>query len=119
MDDSYTRPTPSDEDLSKPLWKYVSKYDKTSEGGGGGGGNITWKCNFCGQTKKSSYTGVRAHLLQLPGNGIGLCTNVTSKDIAQMQKLEDEAKERAKMKAPKKVHLPPSSNISQWNPLRF
>jgi len=86
MNDSATPSPPSGENLSKPLWKYVSKFNKISEGGGGGGGNFNWKCNFCGQMKKGSYIRVRAHLLKLPRFGIGLCTKVTSKDISQMQK---------------------------------
>jgi len=46
--------------------------------------------------KRSSYIRVRAHLLRLTANGIASCTKVTSKDIAQMKKLVDEAKEGAK-----------------------
>uniref|UniRef100_A0A5B7AFB0 BED-type domain-containing protein n=1 Tax=Davidia involucrata TaxID=16924 RepID=A0A5B7AFB0_DAVIN len=93
-----------DEDINKPLWKYVAKFDKLSDGGG----NISWQCNFCHQVKKSSYTRVRAHLLRLPGQGIVACSKVTTKDILEMQKLEDEVKLRLKSNALKKVPLPHS-----------
>lgn len=94
--------TSIDDEISKPLWKYVTKYDRINEGGG----NISWQCNFCHQQKNSSYTKVRAHLLKLSGFGIGACKNVTTKDISEMQKLDDEAKIMMKNNEPKRVPLP-------------
>ena len=55
--------------------------------------------------EKSCYIRVRAHLLKLPGYALGSCTKVTSKEIAQMPKLEDEAKERAKCERTKESSL--------------
>ena len=97
------------EDDSKSLWQYVIKIKKLSDGGG----NFSWQCNFCHVIKKSSYTRVRAHLLKIVGQGIGSCLKVTPKDIADMQRLEDEAKTQMERKAPKNVLLPiASSSIS-------
>jgi hypothetical protein len=107
--DATTNVDSNEEDASKPLWKYVTKHGKIN----GGGGNMLWQCNFCNRTHKSSYTRVRAHLLKLPGQGIGVCKKVTIKDISEMQKLEDEAKERARENAPKKVPLPRSSDNTE------
>ena len=97
----------NEEDINKPLWKYVTKFEKINEGGG----NIIWQCNFCNQIKKSSYTRVKAHLLKLPGCGIAACSRVTTKDISEMQKLEEEVQLRMKANAPKKVPLP-VANVS-------
>lgn len=106
MDSSRSNPSPSNEaDNLPPLWKYVTRFDKLADGGG----NITWQCNFCNASKKSSYTRVRAHLLKLPGHGIGACSKVTAQDLATMKKAEDEAKENKAKNAPKKVPLPPPS----------
>ena len=56
---------------------------------------------------------MRAHLLKIIGQGIGPCLKVTPKDIADMQRLEDEAKIQMERKAPKNVPLPmASSSIS-------
>ena len=96
---------PNAEDLNKPMWKYVTRYEKPGEAGG----NVSWQCNFCNKVAKSSYTWVRAHLLKIAGAGIGACPKVTMKDISEMQKLEEEAKYRLQQHAPKKVPLPPQS----------
>ena len=51
--------------------------------------------------------------LKIVGQGIGPCLKVTPKDIADMQRLEDEAKTQMERKAPKNVSLPmASSSIS-------
>ncbi|XP_038891577.1 uncharacterized protein LOC120080967 [Benincasa hispida] len=95
------------DDDTKPLWQYVTKNERLNEGRG----NISWQCNFCQENKKGSYTRVRAHLLKLSGFGIGICKKITHKDLAEMQKLEDEAKTRIARNAPKQVPLPPSRHI--------
>jgi hypothetical protein len=40
------------------LWTYVTKIKKSS----GGGGNISFKCNYCQEIYKGSYSRVKAHL---------------------------------------------------------
>ena len=70
---------------------------------------MSWQCNFCHQTKKSSYTRVRAHLIHEPGHAVAFCPKVKSSDIAEMKRLEDECKERLRKNAPKKVPLPASN----------
>ncbi|XP_077230410.1 uncharacterized protein LOC143863586 [Tasmannia lanceolata] len=96
----------TDEDLSKPLWKHVSRFDKDPKGGG----NVRWQCNFCSKSFSSSYTRVRAHLLKIAGQGIGPCSKVKASDLLAMQRFEEECKEIMKQNAPKKVPLPPSSS---------
>ena len=96
----------SDEELSKPLWKYVTKYDKSD--GGAGGGNTRWQCNFCMKVHKSSYTRVKAHLLKIKGAGIGVCLKVIETNFSEMQKLDSEVKDRIRNTT---VPLPPFTSI--------
>ena len=63
------------EDLTKPLWRYVTRSDEMTTDCGGGV-NMHWLCNFCMKTYISSYTRVKAHLLKQKGAGIGVCNNV-------------------------------------------
>lgn len=93
------------EDESKPLWKYVTKHHKLSDGGG----NFSWQCNFCHAMKKSSYTRVRAHVLKIKGQGVGVCPQVTLKDVADMQILEDEVNAQFERKVTTVASLPPST----------
>ena len=51
----------SSETVSAPLWKYVTKLEKTSVGVG----NVAFRCNYCEKTFKGSYSRVKAHLLKL------------------------------------------------------
>lgn len=91
--DTSLLPLPSNEvDTNHPLWNYVTVVEKKSDGGG----NVTWQCNFCKVIKKGSYTRVKGHLLNFPSAGIRPCEKVTSKDVATMQRLEDNAKGRNK-----------------------
>lgn len=46
-----------------PLWAYVTKLEKLA----GAGGCWNFKCNLCGETRKGSYSRVRAHLLGIKG----------------------------------------------------
>ena len=94
-----------EEDAHNPLWRYVTKQQKL----GDGGGNMSWQCNFCHQTKKSSYTRVRAHLIHEPGHAVAFCPKVKSSDIAEMKRLEEECNEKLRNRAPKKVPLPTSN----------
>ncbi|KAF9607737.1 hypothetical protein IFM89_000084 [Coptis chinensis] len=85
----------SDEELKRnPLWKYVTRLDRLSDGGG----NTSWQCNFCNKPKKSSYTRVRADLLKLGGTGIAICPKVSTSDLSEMQILDDEVKLEASRK---------------------
>ena len=84
----------------------MTKIKKLSDGGV----NFSWQCNFCHVINKSSYTRVRAHLLKIVGQGIGPCLKVTPNDIADMQRLEDEAKTQMERKAPKNVPLSMTSS---------
>lgn len=95
------------EDDTKLLWQHATKNERLN----GGGGNIAWQWNFCQEHRKGSYTRVGAHLLKLGGYGIGVCKKATSKDLAKMQKLEDEAKAQILKNAPKQVPLPPSQHM--------
>ena len=96
---------PIEEDAYQPLWRYVTKHQKL----GDGWGNVSWQCHFCHQTKKSSYTRVRAHLIHEPGHVVVFCPKVKSSDIAEMKRLEDECNERLGENALKKVPLPTSN----------
>ena len=58
------------------MWNYVTKLDKRGEVGG------TWnfKCNFYGESRNESYSRVKAHLLQVKGQGIAICKKVARQD---------------------------------------
>jgi len=73
------------EDETKPLWRYVSKLRKISSGG-----NNIIKCNLCDFLFNGSYTRVRAHLLQLKGEGVRSCPKVSSSKIVELKKLDNE-----------------------------
>ena len=62
--DKYANSLLSENDTQCPLWRFVTKLDKAS----GSGGNINFKCNYCGDTFKGSYSRVKSHLLKLHGN---------------------------------------------------
>ena len=66
------------EDETKPLWRHVSKLRKTS-----GGGNNLIKCSLCDFSFNGSYTRVRAHLLQLKGEGVRSCPKVSSSKLVE------------------------------------
>ena len=84
------------EDEKKLSWQYVTKHERFC----GVGGNCAWQLNFCQERRKGSYTRVWTHLLEMVGFGIGVC-KVTPKDLADMQRLEEEAKVRVANNAPK------------------
>lgn len=62
MSDGFSPSQPNEAGLSNSLWNYVTRLDKISDAGG----NMMWQCKFYGVTKKSSYTRVRGHFLNLP-----------------------------------------------------
>ena len=41
------------------------------------GGTWNFKCNFCGESRNGIYSRVKAHLLQVKGQGIVICKKVT------------------------------------------
>lgn len=69
-----------DNDPKKPLWRFVERLDDCNKDGG----NVRWKCKFCNQECRSSYTRVRAHLLSIPKQGIGACKKVTKNSVLEM-----------------------------------
>ncbi|PWA67780.1 HAT dimerization domain, Ribonuclease H-like domain protein [Artemisia annua] len=90
-----------------PLWSYVTKLEKQ----GVSGGCWQFKCNVCKDTRKGSYSRVRAHLLGLKGFGISICKSATAAQKLEMKQLEEayEAK-KAESKA-KEVALPCEAGI--------
>jgi len=52
----------------------------------GGGENNIIKCSLC-----DFYTRVRAHLLQLKGEGVRSCPKVSSSKLVDFKKLDNEA----------------------------
>jgi len=59
----------SSNDDNTPLWKYATKFGKTPRGGG----NWEWKCHFCYEIYKSSYSTVKGHLKKILLFGIKPC----------------------------------------------
>ena len=55
---------------------------------------------------------MRAHLLKIPGQGLGVCQKVTVEDLVELRKLDAEAEKLKEQAIPKKVPLPPSSVIN-------
>ena len=99
----------SSETVGAPLWKYVTKLEKTSVGGG----NVAFRCNYCEKTFKGSYSRVKAHLLKLSNFGIQPCAKVGDEYQNEMQKLEDAYEESTRrLKKPKLVSLPTDSPTS-------
>ncbi|KAL2900260.1 putative ATP-dependent RNA helicase DDX43 [Bienertia sinuspersici] len=97
-----------------PLWKYTDCGNTID-----GGGNRKWICNFCDKKVTSSYSKLKAHLLQIRGKGVGICEKVTDDIKEQMQKEEEEAenkrlnaKEEAQLKSDY-LSLPSESDLKQ------
>ncbi|KAK2665794.1 hypothetical protein Ddye_004368 [Dipteronia dyeriana] len=68
--------------VQAPLWKYVTKIDKV----GKGGGNVSFRCNFCMNVYKGSYSRVKKHLMKVRGTEIASCSRVTNANLLEMQK---------------------------------
>jgi len=49
------------------------------------------KCNLCDFSFNGSYTRVRAHLLQLKGEGVRSCPKVSSSKHVEFKKLDNES----------------------------
>jgi hypothetical protein len=67
-------------DIRAPLWDHVLiiKRAETS-------GNTRWKCKYCNYNGFSSYTRVKAHLLQIKSKGVALCAKVTFEQLTEMR----------------------------------
>ncbi|KAG8372495.1 hypothetical protein BUALT_Bualt12G0072000 [Buddleja alternifolia] len=91
-----------------PLWQFVTKLGKSSEGGG----NQNFTCNLCNVSYKGSYSRVKAHLLKLVGSGIKSCPKVTVGKITEMSKLEGEAIKRRECIKSKMAPFPHSMSSS-------
>uniref|UniRef100_A0A2N9ER30 BED-type domain-containing protein n=1 Tax=Fagus sylvatica TaxID=28930 RepID=A0A2N9ER30_FAGSY len=89
-------------DGNAPLWTYVTKIEKSS----GGGGNMSFKCNYCQEIYKGSYSRVKAHLLRIANVGIKGCPKVTAEHKLEMQKLQDAANQK-KISKESTIPLPP------------
>ncbi|XP_050379561.1 uncharacterized protein LOC126796890 [Argentina anserina] len=103
-----------EENLSAPLWKYVTK-DIVVDADGvarAGGGNVTFTCSFCEKRFNGSHSRVEAHFLKIPRKGIKPCTKVTQAKMQEMQQLLDWCAQQLRERAPNKVPLPPSSSFS-------
>jgi len=74
------------ENETKYLWRYVSKLRKTF-----GGGNNMIKYSLCDFSFNRSYTRVRAHLLQLMGEGVRSYRKVSSLKLVEFKILDNKA----------------------------
>ncbi|KAL7233939.1 hypothetical protein ACSBR1_017527 [Camellia fascicularis] len=73
----------------KPLWNHVKILSIPL----GGGVNICWSCNYYNQKVTSSYSKVKAHLLQLPNYGVEAC-KATKDDVFETLKKEHEVAQK-------------------------
>ena len=94
------------EDETKSLWRYVSKLRKSPIGGG----NNMIKCRLCDFSFNGSYTRVRAHLLQIKGEGVRSCPKVSLSKLFELKKLDNQATLKIKMSKKRNVPLPPVSD---------
>ena len=84
------------------MWRYVLKLRETP----GGGGNNMIKYSLCDFSFHGSYTRVRAHLLQIQGEGVRSCPKVSSSKLIEFKKLDNEATLKIEISKKKKVPLP-------------
>ena len=98
-------------DIKAPLWDHVTILERPKAGGG----NASWRCNYCGLEKCTSYTRVEAHLLQKSGKGIGKCPKVTYEMLSQMRMDVERCQELVERAKQRTVSLPvaPSVNNSK------
>jgi hypothetical protein len=94
---------------STPLWQYVTRVVERSENGG----NVKFTCNFCRATFSGSYFRVKAHLLQISGHGVRICSKMTNEEVVRLKRLQDETEARAKTLVPKQVPLPSASSLNR------
>jgi len=98
----------SEVDLKTILWSHVEILDR----GDATGGNVKWRCKFCSQISTSSYSRVKAHLLKISNQGIGLCKEVTVPILAQLKDEVNRAAAELERRKPKKVSLPHTASSS-------
>jgi hypothetical protein len=88
-----------------PLWAHVRK---VSADASGAGGNKHVICHFCGVSFHGSYSRVRAHLLQIKGDGVDPCYKMPHHVFKQLQKDEQAGREFILNGATRKtLSLPP------------
>ncbi|XP_047306362.1 uncharacterized protein LOC124909763 [Impatiens glandulifera] len=109
---SSTTATPSQQSSvdKDPLWKHVTKLVKMKERGG----NTKIKCNFYNLEFTGSYSRVKAHLLQIKGEGVSVCPRVTADILLQLRREMTDAEERKRQVV---IPLPPlsyASSDSAW-----
>ncbi|XP_047325092.1 uncharacterized protein LOC124928884 [Impatiens glandulifera] len=73
------------------------------------GGNTKIKCNFCNLEFTGSYSRVKAHLLQIKGEGVSVCPRVTTDILLQLRREMANAEERKRQVV---IPLPPLSYAS-------
>ncbi|XP_039831327.1 uncharacterized protein LOC120692156 isoform X2 [Panicum virgatum] len=95
-------------DIKAPLWDHVTILERPKAGGG----NASWRCNYCGLEKCTSYTRVEAHLLQKSGKGIGKCTKVTYEMLSQMRMDVERCQELVERAKQRTVSLPVAPSIN-------
>ena len=105
----------SEVDLKTILWSHVEILDR----GDATGGNVKWRCKFCSQISTSSYSRVKAHLLKISNQGIGLCKEVTVPILAQLKDEVNRAAAELERRKPKKVSLPHTASISSSSGLQL
>jgi len=83
------------------------------------GGTWNFKCNFYGESRNESYSRVKAHLLQVKGQGIAICKKVTRQDTIEMTRAKEEF-ERKKELRPKMFlyHVNLNLNRNLISPLK-
>ncbi|XP_062217774.1 uncharacterized protein LOC133917997 [Phragmites australis] len=69
-------------DLKYPLWRHVRKLEPN----GPSVRNAKSECNFCHKIIPGSYTRVRAHLLKIAGQGVGICRKVIVPIFEQLRR---------------------------------
>ncbi|XP_047309896.1 uncharacterized protein LOC124913349 [Impatiens glandulifera] len=101
---SSTTATPSQQSSvdKDPLWKHVTKLVKMKERGG----NMKIKCNFYNLEFTGSYSRVKAHLLQIKGEGVSVCPRVTTNILLQLRREMADVEERKRQVV---IPLPPLS----------
>ena len=77
---------------------------------------VWWICNFYGEEKQGTYTRVKAHLLKITRQGIGVCQKVRVENITEMRKMEDEVTNRISNSQPKRVPLPTATSTTIGSP---
>ncbi|KAK9006333.1 hypothetical protein V6N11_035374 [Hibiscus sabdariffa] len=99
----------SQNENSSPLWETeLEKWETV-------GGTWNFRCNICGDTHSESYTRIKAHLLQISGEGVPICKKVTRSQKLEMVRLVEEWENKNEQRAIKEVTLPCQSQAGVEN----